>query len=133
MSWAKHDPMRIFWLAGLAGTGKTAIAVSLCKMLEIEPNVLFGGTFFCSRTTKAVNLTDARCILPTLAGMLAERSPKFAAALAKELDADIRAGLKPITSQIEGMLQRPLAALASDPRPIVFVIDALDEVAMRLR
>jgi len=43
MEWAKNDPMRIFWLAGLAGTGKTSIAVTLCRMLENDRTVTLGG------------------------------------------------------------------------------------------
>lgn len=84
MEWAKDDPMKIFWLAGLAGTGKTSIAVTLCRMLRDEPNVVLGGVFFCSRTANVVELTDARCILPTLSANLAEQSPQFAVALYKE-------------------------------------------------
>jgi len=33
MKWAQEDPMRIFWLTGLAGTGQTSIAITLCRML----------------------------------------------------------------------------------------------------
>jgi len=127
MEWAKNDPMRIFWLAGLAGTGKTSIAVTLSRMLQEEPSVLLGGTFFCSRTANIPELTDARCIFPTLATALSERSTVFEAALTKELNADSRVTLKPATVQITALLQQPLSALASLSRSIVFVIDALDE------
>jgi len=127
MEWAKDDPMRIIWLAGLAGTGKTSIAVTLCRMLKDEPDVVLGGVFFCSRTANVVELTDARCILPTLAVDLAEKSPEFAAALLEELNADSRIILKPISIQIGALLQRPLTALSSSPHVIVFIVDALDE------
>ena len=50
MDWIKNDPNSIFWLAGMAGTGKTSIAISLCRMLQGDHDVLLGGTFFCSRT-----------------------------------------------------------------------------------
>jgi len=127
MEWAKNDPMRIFWLAGLAGTGKTSIAVTLCRMLQDSPDVVLGGAFFCSRTANIAELTDARCILPTLVVSLAELLPGFATALAKELNVDGRAALKPVNLQLTVLLQQPLAALASFVQPIVFVIDALDE------
>jgi len=127
MKWAKADPMRLFWLAGLAGTGKTSIAVTLCRMLQDEPGIMLGGSFFCSRTANISELTDVRCIIPTLAAFLAELSPVFAAALAAELTADPRATLKPISNQIDALIQRPLASLASLSCPIVFLIDALDE------
>jgi len=127
MKWTKDDPKTIFWLAGLAGTGKTSIAVTLCRMLNNEPGVILGGVFFCSRTANIVELTDARCILPTLVVALAEKSPTFAAALGKELTVDSRATLKPISIQIGSLLQRPLTALSSSSQATVFIIDALDE------
>jgi len=127
MEWAKNDPMRIFWLAGLAGTGKTSIALTLSRMLHNEPGVLLGGTFFCSRTANVPELTDARCIIPTLATALAERSKTFAAALTESLNADSRAALKSVSVQITALLQTPLATLSSLDCPIVFIIDALDE------
>jgi len=52
--WVKEDPMAIFWLAGMAGTGKTAIAVSLCQMLRMDPSVVLGGGFFCSRSAGSI-------------------------------------------------------------------------------
>ena len=127
LEWAKNDPMRIFWLAGLAGTGKTSIAVTLCRMLENDPNVVLGGSFFCSRTANVNELTDARCILPTLAVAFAEKSSAFAKALAAEIKADSSSALSPILTLIKPLLQRPLASVASSELPIIFVIDALDE------
>jgi len=128
MSWVKEDPKAIFWLAGMAGTGKTSIALTLCRMLEQDPDVLLGGAFFCSRTGSVEARTDVRCILPTLAGLLADQSPKFAAELAREMQPTSGAAVrKPVSDQIGPLLQRPLAALASETRAIVFVIDALDE------
>jgi len=127
MTWAKDDPMRIFWLAGLAGTGKTSIAVTLCRYLQDEPAVLFGGAFFCSRSANMDERTDARFILPTLAVSLAEKSPLCASVLMQELNTDSRAAVKPIPDQLDSLFQRSLLTLASSDRPIVFVIDALDE------
>ena len=127
MEWARKDPMRIFWLAGLAGTGKTSIAVTLCRMLANDPNLVLGGSFFCSRTANVNELTDARCILPTLAVAFAEKSSVFAKALAAELSADSSAALYPISTQIKLLLQRPLATVESSALPIIFFIDALDE------
>jgi len=120
--------MRIFWLAGLAGTGKTSIAVTLCNVFQAErETILLGGAFFCSRTANDDARTDARRVIPTLATILAERSSSFATALVKELHANSRAALKPIEDQIDALLKQPLAALASTTRIVVFIIDALDE------
>ena len=130
MDWVKNDPKSIFWLAGMAGTGKTSIAISLCRMLQEDHDVLLGGTFFCSRTANDETRSDPRQIIPTLAALLADQSPKFAAELAAELKPHSGAAAhKPTSQQIDPLFQRPLAALVSETRPIVFVIDALDECA----
>ena len=128
VEWVKNNPKSIFWLAGMAGTGKTSIAVSLCRMLQEDPDVLLGGSFFCSRTASDDARADVRRILPTLAALLADQSPKFAAELAAELKPGSGAAAhKPTSEQIGPLLQRPLIALATEARPVVFVIDALDE------
>jgi len=65
MSWVKHDLKRILWLSGLAGTGKASVAITLCRMLDSDPDVLFGGAFFCSRTASEEAREDVRRIIPT--------------------------------------------------------------------
>jgi len=127
IAWVKDDPLSIFWLAGMAGTGKTSIAVTLCRMLREDPTVHLGGGYFCSRSAGSIARTDVRRILPTLAALLASQSQEFAESLAVELEKDDSLGHKPVTEQIGPLLRRPMATLASSPRPIVFVIDALDE------
>jgi len=128
VEWVKTDPKSILWLAGMAGTGKSSIALTLCRMLQEDPDVLLGGTFFCSRTANEEGRADVRRIIPTLSALLADVSPKFAAELAAELKPGAGAAVrKPASEQIGPLLQHPLAALASESRPIVFVIDALDE------
>jgi len=128
IDWIKNNSKGVFWLAGMAGTGKTSIAISLCRVLAGDPDVLVGGTFFCSRTANQEGRTDVRRILPTLAALLAEISPEFALELAAELKPNSGAAVhKPTSEQFGPLLQRPLEHLASESRPIVFVIDALDE------
>jgi len=127
IAWVKDDPLAIFWLAGMAGTGKTSIAVTLCRMLRADPTVYLGGGYFCSRSAGSIARTDVRRILPTLAVLLASQSSEFAESLAVELEKDDSLGHKPVAEQIGPLLRTPLATLASSSRPIVFVIDALDE------
>jgi len=130
MAWIQEDSRHIFWLAGMAGTGKTSVAVTLCRMLDSDPTVVLGGGFFCSRIANVEGRTDVRRILPTLAVLLSRQSPKFAVALAAEIRPNSGvAGYEPVSDQIGRLLKRPLSALASETRPIVFVIDALDECA----
>jgi hypothetical protein len=53
----------IFWLSGMAGTGKTTIAKTFCDQLALEGTL--GSSFFISRQDKARQ--DLRNILRTLA------------------------------------------------------------------
>jgi len=127
IAWVKDDPMKIFWLAGMAGTGKTSIALTLCRMLDDDPSVVLGGTFFCSRSAGSISRTEVRRILATLAMSLARQSYNYAVALANELNNDDCVAHKPVSDQIGRLLVKPLGALASSDRPIILVIDALDE------
>jgi len=128
IKWAINDSKRISWLTGMAGTGKSSIALTLCRMLRNEPAVFFGGGFFCSRSSGSIAQTDVRRIIPTLARIMAGNSSEFATALAVELCKADRIAFKPVREQIEPLLFRPLSALSRTSRPIVFVIDALDEL-----
>jgi len=127
VAWVRNDPLSIFWLAGMAGTGKTSIAVSLCHMMRNDPAIFLGGGYFCSRSAGSIARTDVRRILPTLAAILAGQSQEFAEALAAELENDRNLGHKPVGDQIGPLLSRPLATLTSSSRPVVLLIDALDE------
>ena len=117
----------IFWLAGMAGMGKTAIAWTVCSHAEASTNIVLGGSFFCSRSTGSIAQRDVRCVIPTLAQLMALQSPKFSETLAEELARDPGVLEKQIGVQIERLLYKPLLALKDSRIPILFVIDALDE------
>jgi len=118
---------QIFWLAGMAGTGKSAIAWTVCSRASADAKIIFGGSFFCSRSTGLVAQRDVRCVVPTLAQLLARQSPQFSEALADELARNPEVLHKQVTAQIEQLLYKPMLALKDSHVPIVFVIDALDE------
>src|SRR5436190_18896231 len=64
LAWAMDaDALPVYWLSGMAGTGKLAIALSLSRLLDA--NSLLGGSFFCSRQGSP-DLRDAQRIFPTL-------------------------------------------------------------------
>jgi len=117
----------IVWIAGMAGTGKTSIALTLCRTLATEPTIILGGTFFCSRSSGVIERTDVQRIIPTLAAVLARKSPIYAEALTKKLKDDPDLAHKSIRVQVEHLLVKPIEGLGSLDRQIVFVIDALDE------
>jgi hypothetical protein len=69
----------IFWLSGLAGTGKSTIAYTLCEMFESkeapESSTTLGASFFCSRQMEETRNT--RFIIPTIVYQLSQVSASF--------------------------------------------------------
>ncbi|KAG8751875.1 hypothetical protein FRC11_008913 [Ceratobasidium sp. 423] len=123
--WAT-DPAgaKIYWLSGMAGTGKTTIAYSLCQWLEDTSRL--GASFFCSRIPSACH--SLREVVPTLAYQLARYSPVFRSELCAMLKDDPDAATLNVTPQFEKLLYLPvLAAGNAIPDGVVVVIDALDE------
>jgi len=124
-----HAFPHIVWIAGMAGTGKTSIANTLCSMIWMDPMVYLGGSFFCSRSAGSVERTDVKRIVPTLATLLARQFPAFASSLAKQLSETPDVAHWSVQSQVDRLIVQPLNELAQDTYTgqLVFVIDALDE------
>jgi len=125
-----HTSPHIVWIAGMAGTGKTSIALTLCRMLWLDESVFLGGSFFCSRSAGSVERTDVKRIIPTLATLLARQYPWFTSYLAKKISETPDVAHWSVRSQIEQLIKWPLEELALETYytgQIVFVIDALDE------
>ncbi|KAJ1300492.1 hypothetical protein OPQ81_005306 [Rhizoctonia solani] len=118
------DGKRIYWMNGMAGTGKTTIACSLAQALEARGQL--GGSFFCSRTSPECR--DANRIVPTIAYQLGRFSTPFQMALSNILESDPDISSRNITSQFERLLSVPLMASKDKlPGNLVVIIDALDE------
>ncbi|KAJ7430063.1 hypothetical protein B0H11DRAFT_1839265, partial [Mycena galericulata] len=114
----------IFWLDGMAGTGKSAIARSFCRMLREDKQL--GGSFFCLRGD--ANRANTKHILTTLAVHLASQDPAYKWALLAALDRGITWNAN-LQIQVENLLEKPLRiAQGSGPSALVLVIDALDEL-----
>ncbi|KAG8736442.1 hypothetical protein FRC11_002636, partial [Ceratobasidium sp. 423] len=115
---------RIYWMNGMAGTGKTTIAYSLCEWLE-DTNRL-GASFFCSRISSTCHSLSR--IVPTLAYQLARYSPAFRSALCAALEDNPDAGTLNVGQQFEKLISQPmLNSKDAIPESVVIVIDALDE------
>ena len=72
--WASDNmTTRVYWLNGMAGTGKTTIAYSFSEILDQESSL--GGTFFSSHL--CVDTSDVRCIIPTISLQLAKYLPSL--------------------------------------------------------
>lgn len=127
--WSKDpDAHQIFWLNGMAGTGKSAIARSFTHTLRDDG--LLGGSFFCSRRGHA-DQAVVKCILPTLAYFLSRRVPTYKWALLSVLQETDVSRDSNLEEQLEHLLKKPVASLGKGMPAIVLVIDALDECSDR--
>jgi hypothetical protein len=129
MTWATDvTNTKIYWLNGMAGTGKTTIAYSFAEILD---NIqMLGATFFSSRLED-----DARNvfrIFPSIAYQMALRFPSMWHALVDVTRRDPDAGNRSVRRQFSDLMVTPLKFVsincAAGVIPII-IIDALDEFA----
>ncbi|CAE6489026.1 unnamed protein product, partial [Rhizoctonia solani] len=118
----------IYWMSGMAGTGKTTIAYSLCERLDMGPGRILGASFFCSRSLPECR--DVGKIIPSIAYQLAQRSQAFCYVLSEIVKLRQEALDDAPSMQFETLLVKPLLdpkVKAGLPAGVVVVIDALDE------
>ena len=116
----------VYWLNGMAGTGKTTIAFTFSQILDSIRAL--GASFFCSHFD--TDSSNADLIFPTLAYELARHSTAASIALLDALKKDRNVGHKSMRDQFLNLIVTPTKAASdgvSTPRPLVVVIDALDE------
>ncbi|KAF8750412.1 WD40 repeat-like protein [Rhizoctonia solani] len=121
---ADRETPNIYWMSGMAGTGKTTIAYTFAESLKARR--LLGASFFCTRASSECQ--DVGRIMPTIAYQLARYSMSFQSAVVKALESDPDIGTRAITEQCERLIKEPLSRVKDDiPDGLVVVIDALDE------
>ncbi|EAU80927.2 vegetative incompatibility protein HET-E-1 [Coprinopsis cinerea okayama7 len=128
LRWAK-DPSSpsIFWLCGMAGTGKTTLTETFNNQLDSAEGLVVA-SFFCSLDHE--ERRDVRRILPSLAKSLARLQPKFAKQLVKVLesgkvpDDPIAMNLK---DQYRILILEPASKAFDAAMLVALSIDALDE------
>ncbi|KAF8751704.1 WD40 repeat-like protein, partial [Rhizoctonia solani] len=112
------------WMNGMAGTGKTTIAYTVCSKLD-KSNRL-GASFFCSRAI--AECRQVKHIIPSIAYQLARFSRPFRRALADVLEEDCDAHTQTLNLQYQKLIIDPLKAVEKSlPEDFIVVIDALDE------
>ncbi|KAG8813182.1 hypothetical protein FRC19_002623, partial [Serendipita sp. 401] len=115
------NPSNVYWLYGIPGIGKTAVAHSICA--QLHKNGILGGTFFCKRDDP--DLRDPKSVLPTLIFNLAEMWGPYRKLVADKLRKDPKLTRHSAEDELFSQL---LESLQSHPsHPLVMVIDALDE------
>ncbi|KAF9645958.1 hypothetical protein BDM02DRAFT_3172460, partial [Thelephora ganbajun] len=119
--WARDfEKSPVFWLNGLAGTGKSTIAQTVSE--RVFGDGLLGASFFCSRDFE--DRSDLRLIFPTLAFQLAYKYPSFRSAFVPLLRSNPDIVDESLMNQMGKLIVDPLKS--ADIWTVV-VIDALDE------
>jgi hypothetical protein len=113
---------RFFWLSGIAGTGKTTVAQSVCEMLSDR----LVGTFFFSRDSAERRRPSN--ILPTLIYRLAYSRPAFRQSVCDVIERDPDVASKAVQIQMQKLVSEGIKNVQAANQPaILLVLDALDE------
>ena len=119
--WSRDEQAtRVFWLNGLAGTGKSTITQTFAEMCFADGKL--GASFFCSRDFEA--RSNLQSIFPTLAFQLAHQFPQFRRALFPVLVENPDVGRQTLCYQMEKLIVGPFRTTNIQT---LIVIDALDE------
>jgi hypothetical protein len=119
------DKKCIFWLNGMAGTGKSTIAHTIAR--EYYDKGRLGASFFFSRG--GGDLGTVSKVFTTIAVQLADTSPDLKRYICETLHENSDIGNLGLYDQWEKLVLQPLSRLKESvfPLPLVLVIDALDE------
>ena len=114
------DASPVFWLNGLAGTGKSTIAQTISERMFADG--CLGASFFCSRVFE--DHSNLQFIFPTLAFQLAQKYPGFQSSLIPLLQSNPDIIHESLQEQMYKFLVEPLHSAGIST---IIVIDALDE------
>lgn len=135
-AWIDGDnPKKVYWLSGMAGTGKSTIALTLARTYkpaietkERQRNVSLGASFFFSRG--GGDLSSASKFPATIAIQLAETSGELRGFIESAIEDNARLDSLGIRAQWEKLVIQPLSLLSRSSRKrktILLIVDALDE------
>ena len=114
------DKPNVYWLNGLAGTGKSTIAQTIAERVFADGQL--GASFFCSRDFE--DRRSLHLIFPTLAVQLARKYTLFRSAFIELVRSDPDIIHESLYNQLKKLIVQPLAKSTIST---VIVIDALDE------
>jgi hypothetical protein len=123
--WAEStDRECVFWLNGMAGTGKSTIARTVAHSCKKKGQL--GASFFFKRGE--ANRGNARYLVSTITRQLVTKYRQLVPDVFAAIDNDPNISSKYLREQLDKLLLQPLLKLRpSRPTTIVIVIDALDE------
>ncbi|KAL6406380.1 vegetative incompatibility protein HET-E-1 [Ilyonectria robusta] len=123
-----NDPCAksIFWLNGMAGTGKSTISRTVAY--DFARSGHLGASFFFKRgEADRGNLSK---FVTTIAAQLTEREPAIAPHIKAAIDADRNIAGKAVRDQFDKLIMQPLGSIPQGARRLVtmvVIVDALDE------
>ncbi|KAL8647238.1 MAG: hypothetical protein Q9226_006515 [Calogaya cf. arnoldii] len=122
--WGAAHPKPLYWLRGMAGTGKSTIARTLAHHFHSVGTL--GGSFFFSRSSGEAN--SAVNFVGTLARHLANVSQTLKRSICEAISAHEDVTRQGLRNQWKELILTPLSTSQSSGRTTLnFVIDALDE------
>ena len=127
-AWAIDEAApKVYWLNGMAGTGKTSIAHTLSERLDEKQ--MLGASFFCSRSASE-EVRNASLIVPTIASTLSRASPLLRSTMSQTIEDKPGVGsLRAVSKQFRLLLVNPIKGILESSIKIykIVIIDALDE------
>ncbi|KAG8950697.1 hypothetical protein FRC03_012786 [Tulasnella sp. 419] len=111
----------IFWLCGMAGTGKSTIARTVAK--RFDDRHFLGASFFFSRDED--NRRTTNLVFPTIAYQLARRNPSLRKHIIGAATLDVCTAM--LRTQLDKLFVKPLQGARLQCSSLVIVMDALDE------
>jgi WD40 repeat protein len=124
-SWFNNpDPSgeHVFWLNGLAGTGKSAVARTVADHVQEQGRL--AATFFFSRNSVVTRAPSA--IIPTIVYQLALCLPSIRPLICAAVDSDRHVRDRGVAAQAKTLLENMSHAVVLNG-PFLVVLDALDE------
>ncbi|THC90327.1 hypothetical protein EYZ11_010206 [Aspergillus tanneri] len=123
--WARSPHGKcIFWLNGMAGTGKSTISRTVARYFKEKGSL--GASFFFKRGEE--HRGNAKKLFPTIIQQLTTRNPQLAHNVQKAIEEDPYISEKALGEQFDKLILQPLLGLDPDQAvTMVIVIDALDE------
>jgi hypothetical protein len=127
--WAQDQPGKsIFWLKGMAGTGKSTVSRTVAEFFDQEGKL--GASFFFKRGE--ANRSTVKMLFTTICVQLLKKIPFLITHVEMATDIDPSISDKSIGEQLKKLICQPLSQIQRS-LPLAFkliiVIDALDECA----